>query len=272
LYKDDAFFCGGTLISSQHILTAAHCVNGVSASRLRARIGSNTLATYVSDTVSVASVDVHANYSAVPLDNDLAILTLSSPVSNNPITVTSTEAMRQATPAPYSVLGWGDTNPSDSCQDYPNNLQQANLNIVDFPDCKAIYGGSLTDNMICATESYNATTNKDACQGDSGGPLIEDLGGGVYQQVGIVSWGIGCGSLVEPGVYTDVSAPGYGDWINSFVSVATPARVSMVGSLSEKRTALNDACRIVAPKKSGGSLDLFLLFLLIPLGLKRLHL
>lgn len=53
---------------------------------------------------------------------------------------------------------------------------------------------------------------RDACDGDGGGPLVCEKEGTWYQ-VGIVSFGIGCGRRSIPGVYTRVSS--YTDWIYS---------------------------------------------------------
>lgn len=58
----------------------------------------------------------------------------------------------------------------------------------------------------------------DACQGDSGGPMIVRGYDGRAIQVGIISWGIGCGREESPGVYVRTSA--YGDWIGSVIGMA----------------------------------------------------
>ena len=68
------------------------------------------------------------------------------------------------------------------------------------------YPFSIADSMICAGER-----GKDSCQGDSGGPMVCYNGDGSGYLAGIVSWGIGCGGLLHPGVYTEVSY--YVDWI-----------------------------------------------------------
>nr|DBA18966.1 TPA: hypothetical protein GDO54_014856 [Pyxicephalus adspersus] len=72
----------------------------------------------------------------------------------------------------------------------------------------------IQDEKICAGFQIG---EKDSCQGDSGGPLVckvED----VWYQVGVVSWGEGCGFFYRPGVYTLVTA--YQDWISTYVLVA----------------------------------------------------
>merc|ERR1719187_3069988 len=62
--------------------------------------------------------------------------------------------------------------------------------------------------MICAGEY-----GKDSCQGDSGGPMVCYNADGSGYLGGIVSWGIGCGGLYHPGVYTEVSY--FVDWVEA---------------------------------------------------------
>jgi trypsin len=99
-------------------------------------------------------------------------------------------------------------------EDYPEDLQEALLPIVDFDTCNSdtSYEGYLTENMFCA--GY-LDGRKDGCQGDSGGPLIVD-----NTLVGIVSWGNGCAQENFPGVYTKVQ--NYASWITETTKEVTP--------------------------------------------------
>lgn len=54
--------------------------------------------------------------------------------------------------------------------------------------------------MICAGQAA-----KDSCSGDSGGPLMVH-NNGHWLQIGVVSWGIGCGKGQYPGVYTRMTS------------------------------------------------------------------
>lgn len=64
---------------------------------------------------------------------------------------------------------------------------------------------------MCAS---NIVEGSDACQGDSGGPLIIYHNSGVSTIVGIVSFGISCGTEL-PGVYTRIAS--FVDWIETTV-------------------------------------------------------
>ena len=77
----------------------------------------------------------------------------------------------------------------------------------------AAYQSLIVDNhLICAGLEQGG---KDACQGDSGGPLVKYDKNGCPYQIGIVSWGVGCGREESPGAYTRISA--YADWVKSHV-------------------------------------------------------
>jgi len=77
-------------------------------------------------------------------------------------------------------------------------LRRAEVQVVDYAKCKGVYL-ELTERMFCAGAEDGS---RDACGGDSGGPIVDPKSG---LQVGIVSWGVGCGNPYRPGVYTDLS-------------------------------------------------------------------
>ncbi|KAG7354996.1 peptidase S1 and S6 chymotrypsin/Hap family protein [Nitzschia inconspicua] len=83
--------------------------------------------------------------------------------------------------------------------------------------CLSAYGsgwkGVKIDSMFCAGAPLGG---KDSCQGDSGGPLVKRTSSGVHKQVGVVSWGVGCGDRNFPGVYSRIPQYGF-DWIKSVV-------------------------------------------------------
>ncbi|KAH8353118.1 hypothetical protein KR084_009040, partial [Drosophila pseudotakahashii] len=189
-------FCGGSLIDSETVLTAAHCMQSYSASQLRIRLGS-TNRNSGGELVTVRSFKYHEGYNSKQMTNDVAIIKLSAPV----VQTSLIRAIELASSDPASgekavVSGWGTT-----CYLWcssPSTLLEVEVDIVSQADCASStykYGTSILDSMVCA---YGVS--KDACQGDSGGPLVS---GG--KLVGVVSWGSGCAKDGYPGVYASVA-------------------------------------------------------------------
>nr|CAH7763072.1 unnamed protein product [Callosobruchus chinensis] len=199
-------FCGGSLIDNQHILSAAHCVAHMSSwdvARLTVRLGDHNIKT-ASEVRHVEKrvkrVVRHRGFDSRTLYNDIAILTLDSPVEFShqirPICLPSGGGDHSGKTG--TVIGWGSLRESGP---QPAVLQEVNIPIWNNRDCKLKYGpaapGGIVEHMICAGRA-----NRDSCSGDSGGPLM--VKNGKWVQIGIVSWGIGCGKGQYPGVYTRV--------------------------------------------------------------------
>jgi secreted trypsin-like serine protease len=106
-------------------------------------------------------------------------------------------------------------------------LQEAFLPKVDPQTCKSQIEGLIqeynlgadyagvtvsADKQLCAGTGYS-----DSCQGDSGGPLVQRGTDAQPVQVGVVSWGLGCGRAESPGVYMRVAA--YADWISATTGI-----------------------------------------------------
>ncbi|CAH2045746.1 unnamed protein product, partial [Iphiclides podalirius] len=213
------FLCGGTLINSLYVLTAAHCIKDrkIAGVRLgdynwakREDCDGNTCETNIQD-VGVAERIIHPSYRGPPLvRNDIALLRLRRPANVSlknisPICLPVTQELRERNLVtdPATVAGWGLTE---------NNTASTILLKVLVPvhtseACKLYYNRNAkedtTKNILCAGE-----LGKDSCKGDSGGPLmLEGDYNGNFKiiQHGIVSHGPSqCGSKF-PGVYTDVS-------------------------------------------------------------------
>ncbi|GJQ84296.1 hypothetical protein Trydic_g5235 [Trypoxylus dichotomus] len=190
--------CGGSIISSRFVVTAAHCTYGSSASNLRVRAGSS-IRQAGGSVVTVAAINEHPGFDYWNLDYDVSVLELASDLSFGdviaPIDLPSdAEQLEPGTDA--VVSGWGTTSEGGFS---PFELQAVVVPLVSNSDCQNAYDSyEVTDQMLCAGVDEGG---KDACQGDSGGPLAV---GGVL--VGIVSWGIGCARPDYPGVYSNVSA------------------------------------------------------------------
>ncbi|XP_060537107.1 proclotting enzyme [Cylas formicarius] len=208
LFNGGRQFCGGSLIDNIHILSAAHCVAHMSSwdvARLTVRLGDYNIKTnsevrHIEK--KVKRVVRHRGFDSRTLYNDIALLTLDSPVEFTsqirPVCLPAGSGSRDWSGSTATVIGWGSLRESGP---QPSVLQEVNIPIWSNRDCKLKYGhaapGGIVDHMICAGQA-----NKDSCSGDSGGPLM--VNSGKWTQVGIVSWGIGCGKGQYPGVYTRV--------------------------------------------------------------------
>lgn len=222
------YYCGGVLISSRYVLTAAHCVKGQDLPynwRLsQVRLGEwNTSSTRdctksgCSDPpvdVAVERIIAHENYDPANENqhNDIALLRLSNNVRFTdyvkPICLPLNE--RRSTFEGYGmeVAGWGKTE-SKSESDVKLKVT---VPVVSQSECRNVFGRvnrRIVDTQICA----GGLSGKDSCRGDSGGSLMAySSDNRNWMAVGVVSYGPSpCGTKGWPGVYTRVGS--YIDWI-----------------------------------------------------------
>ncbi|XP_032589214.2 uncharacterized protein LOC6586651 isoform X1 [Drosophila mojavensis] len=218
--KESIYACGGTLIDAQHIISAAHCIKSQNGFDLRVRLGewdvNHDVEFFPYIERDVVSVHIHPEYYAGTLDNDLAILKLDHPVdfTKNPHISPAClpDQYSDFTNARCWTTGWGKDAFGEHGK-YQNILKEVDVPILSHHQCEAQlrntrlgYSYKLNPGFICA----GGEEGKDACKGDGGGPLVCERNG-VWNVVGVVSWGIGCGQVNVPGVYVKVSA--YLPWI-----------------------------------------------------------
>lgn len=214
-------FCGGSLIGSRWVLTAAHCVPNTAPTEVDVYIGSTVLPTgggngsgALGVRRSVERIVSHQNYDDSTSDNDIALLKLidAAPDQLRPA-MPATLEQDGALGAPgkeVTVIGWGATNEGGATT---ATLMEVEVTAQDVELCEDNYQAvvptaQITENMWCAGETEG---DKDSCQGDSGGFIGAPAGDGRWVQLGVVSWGIGCARPQLFGVYTRVA--NYGDWI-----------------------------------------------------------
>lgn len=217
----NARFCGGTLVGSQWVLTAGHCVtadNGqvVDKSTVAVITGVTTLDTAAASAtrIEVDAILRHPGYNNRTLYNDLALLHLAIAQTTDAQFAPDDDSVAAGLlPGDDLVaIGWGLVAQDDPAttsineQAFDPTLQAATLDFIAYSTCNNAqhYNGRLGPDMLCAGFLLNPP--RDTCLGDSGGPLLKDDGMGNRVQVGITSYGdsSGCAQMAWPGVYTRV--------------------------------------------------------------------
>ncbi|EDW36357.1 GL17749 [Drosophila persimilis] len=213
--------CGGVLINSRYVVTAAHCQPGFLAS-LVAVMGefdiSGDLESKRSVTKNVKRVIVHRQYDPATFENDLALLEMDSPVQFDthivPICMPNDAA--DFTGRMATVTGWGRLKYGGGV---PSVLQEVQVPVIENSVCQEMFhtaghNKKILNSFLCA--GY-ANGQKDSCEGDSGGPLVLQRPDGRYELAGTVSHGIKCAAPYLPGVYMRTTF--YKPWLRSITGV-----------------------------------------------------
>ncbi|XP_060655760.1 trypsin beta [Drosophila nasuta] len=200
LRQSGNFICGGSLLTPNSVLSAAHCVHGAQAKDYTVHAGASRLDEAAPVVSSVAEFHIAPDYSPSNFDMDVAILQLASPAGLFAGQVATISLCR--TPAANNafvrISGWGVTR--ENGRDPAAQVRTTTVRVLPQLECQLAYAGQaqLSDSMVCAA----IRGIRDSCSGDSGGPLVYR-----GQLCGIVSWGFGCARAAYPGVYTSVASP-----------------------------------------------------------------
>jgi len=215
--------CGASLIEPGVVLTAAHCLADIPVVDILVRCGEWD--TVADDPLpyqerSVTIIQVHPCYNSNNLHNDLALLFVVEKFNEEPHIKPACIPQPDTTwPRQECVSnGWGKDKFGAEGK-FATVLKKVNLPLVDSQQCQEKLRKNtrlgpffeLHKSFLCA----GGEDDRDTCKGDGGSPLTCELNDGSLVQAGIVSWGIGCGEIGTPAVYTDVGKAAC--WIDTTV-------------------------------------------------------
>jgi len=210
LQKSGSHFCGGSLISAGHVMSACHCKQSTGATVVMGTVRTDD------PKISVrGSFTCHPSYSSSKNDYDYSIVTLASTVDLSDIDIAVIPIAAKEYPGGMEavITGWGMTH--GHIHQLPTQLQIAYTNLATTQTCKQRWGiNRITERMQCVLDAEGANSG---CMGDSGGPLtVVDPDDGITYLVGNTSFGTSDCSTTDPGIWSKNVV--VKDWIDGYIN------------------------------------------------------